>query len=159
MGSLFESYDPNGSVGGMFAPAYVHGYQPSEDAVAAWNAKNRPLSSAEVEQTRIPQEYQAASPLNFNYGDARGAVDPEALRVAAQGGSYDMSARRAAIAQRIAQNQAAQKAAQAASAQANNPFGPNFASYFTANADPNSPLKGLMTGGGPGIYSGGGSFY
>lgn len=121
MGSLFENYDPVGSLNGMFAPAYIHGFAPSEAAVGAWNKANAGLTSADIEATRMPNDYQApGNPLDSfgtmfgrggttaNFGDPRGTVDPEALRVAAQGGKYDINARRNAIAAKVAANAAAQ---------------------------------------------------
>ena len=117
-GDIYQNYDPTGALGGLFAPAYIPGYAPSEKAVAEW-MKNNTLSSAQVEQTRMPNLYvdPAASgmsggdgvyggpmPLKQMYGDSKGMVDPEALRVAAQGGHYDMEGRRNAIAARLAEN-------------------------------------------------------
>jgi len=32
MGSLFETYNPEGALSGLFAPAYIRGFAPSEDA-------------------------------------------------------------------------------------------------------------------------------
>jgi len=49
--------------------------------------------------------YGGPIPLQQTYGDNRGMVDPEALRVAAQGGHYDIEGRRAAIAARLAENE------------------------------------------------------
>lgn len=80
-------YDPNGALGGLFAPAYVHGNPQSEAAVNAWRAANPGLTRVQVEQTANPY------------------VDPEALRVSAQGGNYDMNARRNAIAAQVQQQQ------------------------------------------------------
>ena len=64
-----------------------------------------------IDQTRMPIasrghrpiEYRltvgmAGVPLTQVYGDQRGQIDPEALRVLAQGGQYDFNARRDAIA-------------------------------------------------------------
>lgn len=116
IGNLFQTYDP-GSPSSLFAPAYIHGYKPSEDALSAWNATNHPLTRDDVDALRMPNLYTPASPktpadgvygagvpINQMYGDARGAVDPAALRVLAQGGQYDVGARRNAIAARLAQN-------------------------------------------------------
>lgn len=103
MGSLFQSYDPKGAMNGMFAPAYIHGYAPSQTAVTNWNAAHHPLMNADIESTRMPR---AAGSTSQFHGDPRGAVDPEALRVLSQGGQYNMQARRDAIAARVAQNAA-----------------------------------------------------
>src|SRR5262245_21660823 len=100
-------YNPEGAMGGMFAPAYIAGYQPSMDAVAAWQAANRSMTPEMVEETRMPAAWQAPSSSSStadalglkaagmpgatsggggSYGDPRGNVDPEALRILAQGG-------------------------------------------------------------------------
>ena len=123
MSDLFADYNPQGADGGLFAPAYVRGLPQSEAAVTAWQAQNRPLTAANIEQTRMPTEYTGASPmsagdgvygkplpLNQSYLDPRGQIDPEALRVLAQGGRYDLNARRDAIAARVASNAAARAA-------------------------------------------------
>lgn len=119
MGSVFENYNPEGAMNGLFAPAYIKGYAPSEEAVAAWTAANRSMTPEMVEASRMPNPVMAQDqgmgrrqggiPLNQSYGDPRGAVDPEALRVLAQGGKYDPAARRDAIAQRMATNAATQQ--------------------------------------------------
>jgi hypothetical protein len=124
MGSLFETYNPEGALGGMFAPAYIKGFAPSEAAVAQYYAPGsmgHRLSSAELDLTRMPAEYRPTTysggngvyggplPMTQTYGDPRGMIDPDALRAAAQGGRpYDLEARRAAIAARLAANAAAQ---------------------------------------------------
>lgn len=120
LGNLFQTYDP-GSPSSLFAPAFIHGYKPSEDALAAWNATNHPITRDDVDALRMPNVYTPPSPktaadgvygagvpINQMYGDARGAVDPAALRVLAQGGQYNVGARRDAIAARLAQNAALQ---------------------------------------------------
>lgn len=136
MGAIFENYDPVGAVNGLFAPAYIKGYAPSEQAVAAWNAANRGFTQADLEATRMPNEWvdpgggalagRAAFaggpygagrvPNNLSFGDERGALDPEALRVLAQGGKYNSSARRNSIAQRLAENAAKEQAYNASKA-------------------------------------------
>lgn len=136
MGDLFQTYDPQGGDSGLFAPAYIAGYQPSQAAVAAWNAQNHAVTPALVDQLRMPQAWQAPNdlaggapggskmaggligglygagriPQSQTFGDTQGQVDPLALRALAQGGPYDIAARRAAIADRVAQNAAAQAA-------------------------------------------------
>lgn len=119
-GSIFENYNAQGPMGGMFAPAYIQGFAPSEQAVQQWQQANHGLTRADVDALRMPAAstgpspmsagqypYSGPIPLNQTYGDPRGMVDPEALRVLAQGGKYDVAGRRAAIAARVAQNQAA----------------------------------------------------
>lgn len=120
MSEMFADYNPNGALNGTFAPAYVGGYAPSEQAVSAWAAQNRPINDQNIEDTRLPTEYMGNVPLSKadgvyghgvptrqSYLDPRGTVDPLALRVMAQGGSYNMDARRNAIAARLAANAAA----------------------------------------------------
>jgi hypothetical protein len=150
MGAVFENYNPEGALGGLFAPAYVHGYAPSQQAVADWQALNHGMNAKTLEETRMPNEWvnpgelQAAGPMLGDkkmsphgydrYGsgripdrlsllDPKGQVDPEALRVMAQGGQYDMAGRRAAIAQRLAAN-AGQQTAYDASLAKTNPYNP-----------------------------------
>ena len=127
IGDMFEGYNPEGALGGMFAPAYIKGFAPSEAAVAKWQAENHGLTPAMIDQTRMPNEWRDPNvgvtsvggrgpygagqiPNNLSYGDPQGSVDPEALRIAAQGGKYDMNARRDAIAQRMLANSAAEAA-------------------------------------------------
>jgi hypothetical protein len=152
MGGVFENYSPEGALGGLFAPAYVKGFAPAEKAVADWQALNHGMNAQTLEQTRMPGEWvnpddlQAAgptfgkgmkiSPQGYDqYGSGRiptrlslldkgGIVDPEALRVMAQGGQYDMAARRDAIAQRLAANAGQQSAYDANKAKAINPYNP-----------------------------------
>jgi hypothetical protein len=152
MGELFADYNPQGAMNGLFAPAYIHGYAPSEKAVADWNAQNHAITPQALEQTRMPQEWinpdelKTAGPMYGDkkgmssagydrYGSGRipdrmslldkgGIVDPEALRVMAQGGQYDMASRREAIAQRLAANAAKQSAYDTSKAKAVNPYNP-----------------------------------
>lgn len=131
LSALFATtpYDAQGAMGGLFAPAYVKGYQPSEDAVGAWRATHRSVTPDTIEQSRMPQpymdpyvrggssnQYGNAMPMNLSFSDARGMVDPAALRAASMGGTYDLEGRRNAIAQRLQQNAAADQAAQEAQA-------------------------------------------
>jgi len=124
MGELFTTYNPEGALQGTFAPAYISGYQPSERAVADWAAQNRPVTNANIEGTRMPSAWRDPSasgagdqygggriPLNLDY-TGKGEIDSEALRVLAQGGRYNMGARRDAIAARMLANATAQRMAQ-----------------------------------------------
>jgi hypothetical protein len=124
MGSLFDTYNPQGALNGTFAPAYIAGYAPSAKAVKDWQALNRGVTQDIVNQTRMPNlwsnpqntlggngVYGGPIQANQSYGDSRGMVDPNALRAMSQGGPYDIDARRSAIAQRIAQNNALMAAA------------------------------------------------
>jgi hypothetical protein len=116
-GNIFEGYQA-GDPSDMFAPAYLKGYAPSEKALAAWTAYNH--QPGIVDASRMPNLYVDPAqnqiigadgvygngvPQQQTYGDNRGMVDPEALRVAAQGGHYDIEGRRAAIAARLAENE------------------------------------------------------
>ena len=125
-GSLFERYDPEGALGGLFAPAYIAGYAPSGQAVQAWQAQQRPVSANMIDELRMPEPfaypnaanmYAAAGagnvygegriPRNLTFGDRRGRVDPAVLRAAAMGGPIDVQSRRDAIAERVAANERA----------------------------------------------------
>jgi hypothetical protein len=87
-------------LGSLFAPAYQAGNQQSIDAVDQWMATNFGMTNPKVEATRRP--------AGFNTGNPAGMVDPEALRVLAQGGPYDPTTRdQIAAAQLAAQPQAA----------------------------------------------------
>jgi hypothetical protein len=118
LGELFRTYNPQGAAGGLFAPPHIAGYQPSQDAVAAWTKANRSMTWEDLESTRMPQAWRPSSgrsggdgvygpgmPLDMSFTDKRGTVDPLALKVLAQGGKYDLEARRRAIAERLLQNQ------------------------------------------------------
>jgi hypothetical protein len=111
--SMFANYDPTGSMGGLFAPAFIKGFAPSEQAVSAWEAANRGVTRADVDATRMPGDFTTSTertPADGVYGTGvpqrqaygGGSVDPLALRAWAQGGKYDPNARRAAIAARLA---------------------------------------------------------
>jgi len=84
------AYDTVGALGGMFAPAYIHGNAQSEAAVADWNRRNHVVTNDVIEQSR-----------------KNGIVDQNALRAAAQGGPYDVNAGRDAIAAAVVQQPAA----------------------------------------------------
>ena len=108
-GDIYQNYDSQGALNGMFAPAYIAGWKPSNDAVAKWQGENFGLTEADLDATRGPPQANSAEglptpygggsiPLKSVYGDARGPIDPAALRAYAQGGKYNMGARRDAIA-------------------------------------------------------------
>jgi hypothetical protein len=82
----------------LFAPAYLKGNAQSEAAVQSWLDKRYPVTAANIDQTK----------------DAAGVVDPLALKAMAQGGAYDVDARRNSIAAQVQANQAAQATAPAA---------------------------------------------
>ena len=83
----------------LFAPSFDPNDPASVAVWEAWKRRNLAMTRPLVEETR--------SPVSFNTGDPRGMVDPEALRVHAQGGPYDMNARRNSIAATIQAQQAA----------------------------------------------------
>ena len=124
MGDMFANYNPEGSLNGLFAPAFIKGYAPSEAAVGAWHKKNNPISYTDVDALRMPNKWMPAQPPgglpsydvygagripnSLRYGDDRGEVDPAALISLAQGGPYDVEARREAIAKRVQENKDAE---------------------------------------------------
>jgi hypothetical protein len=87
------------ALGDLFAPAYNPTDPQSMQAVQTWMDRNQGIGPAQVEQTRMPS--------SVNTGNAAGMVDPAALRSLAQGGPYDLEARRNAIAAQVQANQAA----------------------------------------------------
>ena len=108
MGDLFENYDPQGAMDGLFAPAYIQGYAPSEKAVAEWQAQNhaddagdaRRRCGCRTEWTR-PQRADhgerrtilrraARIPNNLRFVDRAGHGRPGGAAALAQGGQYDM---------------------------------------------------------------------
>jgi hypothetical protein len=138
-GNLFATYNPHGAAGGLFAPAYIQGYAPSEKAVADWNATKGGLTHEMIakdllmpEEWKPPQQEQTRGggmtdvsgnfpgdgvyggsniPRNLVLGkNANGSIDVEALRALSHGTPYDVGARRDAIAARMLSNQQAQDA-------------------------------------------------
>ena len=132
-GSLFQNYDPEGALGGLFAPAYVAGYAPSNQAVQAWTAQQRPVGANMIDDLRLPEAYrnppgtnpdqpsqinltgnqygQGNIPQSIRFGgDPRGPVDPMVLRAASQGGRVNVQQLRDRIAQRMAENAQAEAA-------------------------------------------------
>jgi len=81
-------------MGDLFAPAYRANDPASVQAVNDWQNRVFNVNDVNIEQTRAP--------VAFNTGKPGGMLDPEALRVRAQGGPYDFGARRDAIAAQIA---------------------------------------------------------
>jgi hypothetical protein len=125
MGSTFEDRSD------LFAPPYIPGDPESARANREWNARNHSMTYDLVDELRMPREGDKrtlaemnANPFavsNANDGDPRGDVDPLALVALAQGGPYDIAARRAAIQARrdaiaklLTDQQVAQQLAQAA---------------------------------------------
>jgi hypothetical protein len=127
------------ALGDLFAPAYIGSNPQSVAAVNDWMAKNYSMTNPKVEQTR--------QPVSFNTGNPAGMVDPEALRVLAQGGPYDMDARRNAIAAQVTANQAAQPTANPAIGQPGSPtyspYNDPTASYYTP-AGYHDPTSGFI---------------
>ena len=58
----------NGALGGLFAPAYIHGNPESEAAVAKWQAENFALTPAMIEATRGPSTTVPTSGVSVVYG-------------------------------------------------------------------------------------------
>jgi hypothetical protein len=117
-------------LGSLFAPAYQAGNQQSIDAVDQWMATNFGMTNPKVEATRRP--------VSFNTGNPAGMVDPEALRVLAQGGPYDPSTRDQIAAAQIAAKPAAAAAAAPAAA---GPYGtapPGFGANILGQSDWNA---------------------
>jgi hypothetical protein len=122
--NLFVTYNPKGAAGGLFAPAYIHGYAPSEQAVADWQASKGGLTRDMIDELRMPEEWTPPSgkapgdgvyggsniPLTLKLGQSGGLVDPAALRALSHGTFYDVGARRDAIAARLLANKQAQDA-------------------------------------------------
>lgn len=164
-----------------FAPAYIAGNAESKAAVDQWMAENFGMTNPGVEATRRPNA--APVPIaptgvgglrgggatgGYTYtGDPRGTVDPEALRILAQGGKY--TDQRDKIAEQVMANSgAAGGAAGAAGAPSNMFTGPGGVPLIrppTGAVPPGmqrawSPLIGLMgegdnTGFMQGYFSGG----
>jgi hypothetical protein len=95
------------AMGDLFAPAYIKSDPAAAQATQDWMDRTYSVSDPQIEQSRMP--------VSFNTGNPAGMVDPMALKAAAQGGPYDMSARRNAIAAQVQQQ--AQPAAQPAAQQ------------------------------------------
>jgi hypothetical protein len=98
-----------GALGDLFAPAFIRGDPASEEEVKQWMARHYRVTNPMVEETRTP--------VSFPTGNPAGMVDVEALRALAQGGDYDINARRNSIAAALQAQQAAQPAPAAASNQ------------------------------------------
>ena len=122
LAALYQDYNPQGAMGGLFAPAYIKGLYASEAQFDrsnpnSWASQNRPVTYANIDETRMPNPYAPPSamshgdgvyggpiPMTQAYGDPKGMVDPLALQSLAQGGKYDFAGRRNAIAARLAAN-------------------------------------------------------
>ena len=98
----------------LFAPAVDPNDPASMAKAKAWQDKYFGMTDPGIEQTRRP--------TSFNTGNPGGMVDPEALRVRAQGGPYDLEGTRNAIAAQLQANQAAAPVAKPATIQG--PYGP-----------------------------------
>jgi hypothetical protein len=131
------------ALGDLFAPAYNPTDPQSVQAVQAWTNRNQGISPAEVEQTRMAS--------GVNTGNAAGMVDPNALRSLAQGGPYDMNARRDAIAAQVQANEAAKAKTPT------NPMAAYWAAYATKMGVPAAGFGAMPTptgGDGGGSYGG-----
>jgi hypothetical protein len=116
------------ALGDLFAPAYIRSDPNSVQRVNDWQAQNFGMTNQGVEATRIP--------VGFNTGNPAGMVDPEALRVLAQGGPYDLNARRNAIAAQVQAQQQAQHPAPQTSQQAQQAAAPYIAPNGAIGAPP-----------------------
>ena len=115
MGNIYTDYDPKGALGGLFAPAYLKGFEPSEKALGDFYNSKSHLTDADLESTRMPWDWMAPRAVNSStfgrggmgaggmggdlpeylaYGDRSGIMDPAALKALAQGTPYDLNARR-----------------------------------------------------------------
>jgi hypothetical protein len=88
-----QPYDPVGAMGGLFAPAYIHGNPEAEAAAAKWQAENFAMTPAMVEATRGPSTTVTSPGGGIRTGGVTtttipGSVDPAALKIMAQGGKY-----------------------------------------------------------------------
>jgi len=92
------------AMGDLFAPAYRANDPASVQAVNDWQNRVFNVNPGNIEQTR--------KPVSFNTGNPGGMLDPEALRMMAQGGPYDFNARRNAIAAAAVPQSAAQPTGQ-----------------------------------------------
>ena len=131
----------------LFAPAADPNDPASMAKARAWQDKYFGMTDPRVEQTRRP--------VAFNTGNPGGMVDPEALRVRAQGGPYDLEGTRNAIAAQLQANQAASGAGASGTGQGGGLIGmgldPNpFASRPPGNAWANFG----QTGGVGSVYQG-----
>jgi len=82
-------------MGDLFAPAYRANDPASVQEVNDWQNRVFNVNPGNIEQTR--------KPVAFNTGTPGGMLDPEALRMMAQGGPYDFGSRRDAIAAQVQQ--------------------------------------------------------
>jgi hypothetical protein len=86
-------YDPVGALGGLFAPAYIHGDQQSEDAVKAWTLAH-PYSPAVGSRNSITQamiDQQAAAPAPAAPAAAAPASNPQWAAMRAQMSPSDIA--------------------------------------------------------------------
>jgi hypothetical protein len=143
MGDLYQTYQ-GGSPSDLFAPPHIAGYAPSDAAVAAWTQAHYGVTPDMISSLNMPAPWQPPSPkagsgigpygkageAQLQYGagripayqgnltGAQGLADPAALMAMTQGSTtYDVNARRAAIAAQLQANAQAQDAWDAQQAQ------------------------------------------
>ena len=63
-----------GRMGGLFAPAYIHGLPASENAVSTWQAENHPVTYGNIDQTRMPLPFQGPSAMSAGNGVYGGPI-------------------------------------------------------------------------------------
>lgn len=126
-GDLFTSYNPEGAAGGLFAPAYIHGFAPAENAVAKWSAGHGGNLTHDMitGELRMPDEWAPPQPQQMSRGDGvyggqsiplnltlgkdpHGKIDVAALRAMSHGTAYDVQGRRDAISARLLANKTAE---------------------------------------------------
>lgn len=107
----YPNYNPVGALNNTFAPAYIPGYAPSEQAIMQRQA-TRGLTGMQnqgmqyLDELRTPpvrRQVFAGGGFAPSGNFSQGSIDPAALRAVAQNLPYDVQARRNAIAEVVAQ--------------------------------------------------------
>jgi hypothetical protein len=96
----YPNYNPQGALGGTFAPAYIPGYAPSEAAVME-RQSTRGLQGIQNQGVQYLEELRSPAPRGPNTF-AQGSYDPAMLRALAQNLPYDVTRRRNEIADVLA---------------------------------------------------------
>jgi hypothetical protein len=100
MPANYPNYNPVGALNNTFAPAYIPGYAPSEQAVMQ-RQQTRGLQGIQNQGVQYLEELQSPRPQGPN-AFAQGSYDPAMLRALAQNLPYDVSRRRSEIADVLA---------------------------------------------------------
>jgi hypothetical protein len=93
----YPNYNPQGALGGTFAPAYIPGYAPSEQAVMQ-RQSTRGLRGIMNQGVQYLEELRGPPPQNQLNNFGQGQWDPAMLRAMAQNLPYDVGRRRSEIA-------------------------------------------------------------